>query len=71
MRLPKNATTVLRHVLFLAPVLFVVLVVMLANQAIAQEPIGPWSDPVNLSLSAGTSDPALVVDLTGRAHAVW
>jgi hypothetical protein len=60
-----------RLMLLLVPVFSFVLVVLLANQVLAQEPIGPWAEPVNLSLSAGTSDPVLVVDSTGRGHAIW
>lgn len=71
MRLPENVILVGRHALLLLPLAIIASVALLANQAIAQEPIVPWNEPVNLSLSAGTSDPVLVVDSSGRAHAIW
>lgn len=67
----KGLATSLRLAASLSLVTGLLWVLLSVNQAAAQESEGVWNDPVNLSLSAGTSDPAVVVDSSGVAHAVW
>ncbi len=37
----------------------------------AKQTSGGWAEPANLSRSAGTSQPQVVVDWQGHAHAIW
>ena len=42
-----------------------------AVPAASQDEATPWSDPVNLSQTGGTSDPRLVTAPSGLRHVVW
>ena len=42
-----------------------------ASSTYAQGTDQGWSEPVNLSLSGAASNPAMVVDSSGRIHAIW
>lgn len=71
MRLSSKVYTAFRYTLLTLPAVIVVSIALLANRVVAQESIGPWNEPVNVSMSAGTNDPVLAVDSSGRAHVVW
>ncbi|MGD2078372.1 MAG: sialidase family protein, partial [Chloroflexota bacterium] len=44
---------------------------LLVGLVLAQESGEPWYEPVNLSRSAGTSEPVVVIDASGRTHVIW
>jgi hypothetical protein len=50
---------------------FCLLLVISHQMVAAQGSADPWSIPVNLSNSGGATNPYLVIDSTGRAHAIW
>jgi hypothetical protein len=49
----------------------VFLSLILSYPSLAQSPEDPWSDPINLSHSGSTTDPAIIVDNEGITHVVW